>query len=881
MRQHSDEVVEQRVMNSWASQHYIKKGLLGRAFTFNCNIVGPSLTSNNLYAIHFEPRSNPMAAHGDGLNGDANGGGGGGGGGSASTTTIMDGSSLIWGTTIDIRECRARVHDFLHKFPFGMDGRMLTGADIPADWGSPESSVPDGERQTPLQQPQQPSAPSASGSASSSLPAAAPFQSGAAPPLYIEMIRKMVQTEETYLNIDARHVYSFSHQLYTQTVQYPSVAIPCFDAAVAEILQELRGTSAGGMVDELGEPQVRLFNLQTIRHLRTLNPPDIDQLVALRGMVIRTSTLLPEMQVAFFRCTNCHKSEAAALQRGRVVEPQTCDHCKKQRTFELLHNRCAFEDKQLVKLQETPDSTPQGETPHTVTLYCFKGLVDVANPGDLVDVTGIFRAVPVRVNPSQRTVKSVYRTYIDVIHLRKQARDRMASEEGGAFSRHSTEFQQQVEEEPVISEEQQLRNSNLERLGRQGRIYERLVASMAPSIYRMDDIKKGVLCQLFSGESKQFGESGRFRGEINILLCGDPGTSKSQMLQYVHKIAPRGIYTSGKGSSAVGLTAYVKRDPDTRELVLESGAIVLSDRGICCIDEFDKMTDSTRAVLHEVMEQQTISLAKAGIIATLNARTSILASANPLESRYNPNISVVDNLQLPPTLLSRFDLIYLVLDKVDADSDRHLAQHLVSLYSDRAEEIQDTELDLTTLTEYISFAKRNYHPVLSPTARQLLVDRYVRMRQVSSNRRVISATTRQLESLIRLSEAHARLRLSRVVEEVDVEEAVRLVQVALQQAATDPRTGLIDMDVITTGTSTSARAIREHLLQGIREALRAHPNHRMDLNTMIQTLSRGGQQLAPADMFRPLQELSSQNIVILTGPDRLNPEIRLVPGADT
>ncbi|CAI6003851.1 unnamed protein product [Closterium sp. NIES-64] len=626
----------------------------------------------------------------------------------------------------------------------------------------------------------------------------------------------MVEMEGDTFPVDCADVYAFSAELYRLLVRYPLEVIPIFDIKIAELAADRMP-----MWDK--HIQVRTFNLRDTVHMRDLNPSDIDALVAVRGMVIRTSSIIPDIKAAYFKCLVCgHSPDLVLVDRGVIEEPRRCPwpECGALNSMTLLHNRSRFINKQMLRLQETPEDMPEGETPHTVSVFLFDSLVDTAKPGDRVEVTGVFRAVPVRVNSNQRNLRSLYRTYLDCIHIRK--------EEGGRTRNKGAAQQSQSQQPLTTSVEGDADDANpdaayfspqqveaFRELSRQPDIYERLARSLAPSIYELDDIKKGLLCQLFGGSVKRLSSGVQFRGDMNVLLVGDPGTSKSQLLQYVHKIAPRGIYTSGRGSSAVGLTAYVTKDPETREMVLESGALVLSDRGICCIDEFDKMSDNARSMLHEVMEQQTVSVAKAGIIATLNARTSVLACANPSGSRYNPRLSVIDNIQLPPTLLSRFDLIYLVLDKAEEQSDRRLARHLVALHYKNPEASAAATIDVATLTSYITYARTRIHPELSDEAAEELVNAYVELRGRGSGRKVITATPRQLESLIRISEALARLKLASTVTHEDVTEARRLLDVAMQQSATDPTTGTIDMDLITTGVSASERAKRVQLQEAL------------------------------------------------------------------
>jgi len=630
--------------------------------------------------------------------------------------------------------------------------------------------------------------------------------------------------------ISGMHIHAFNERLYGHLVNFPTECIPIFDRE----LWNISLTEQNAEPEDLGTCQAQIVDLHKndMKIMRNMNPADIEKLVTLRGIVIRCSDLMPDMMAGLFRCTNedCKNEVTVKLQHWTIPEPTKCGNCNANHSFQLVHNDCTFQDKQMVKLQETPESVPDGETPQNVAICCYDDLVDSVRPGDRVEVTGIYRASPVSAMRGFKTLSAVYRTSLDAIAIVAEQKTRVEIDDDDQWALgEAPKLAEGKDLDPdYVGEEAAIINKKIREMAAERdnngslTIIDKLVQSFSPSIYEEDEVKKGLLSQLFGGTPKPVSATskGKCRPEIHTLLCGDPSTAKSQLLQYAYKLAPRGMYTSGKGSSAVGLTASISKDPTTGEIVLESGALVLADRGLCCIDEFDKMEDTARAILHEAMEQQTVSVAKAGIVCSLNARTAILATANPKDSSYDPKKSVVDNINMPKNLMSRFDFIWLMLDKRNRDMDKRLAEHLVAMYSESgAKKRVEAKIDPTLFRRYVAFAKRWVHPEISDDASTSLIKAYQDLRNQGGSRDIITATPRILESLIRIAESMAKMELRETVTAQDVDEAVRLLKAATYAAAIDPETGLIDMEQLVAGVGAGKRKRAKELESLLQEVL--------------------------------------------------------------
>ena len=592
---------------------------------------------------------------------------------------------------------------------------------------------------------------------------------------YVEQIDQMMSKHSKYIVVDYNDLVLFP-VIESHFNENPDQILDAFSRAIKEILKERFPDYAEKIKHDI---RARIANFPVQRSLRQINSEIITKMTSVSGMVVRSSEVKPLAKEVTYKCLDKHISKFTLLDGMSLNASVKCQtpNCK-HTSLAIIPKASRFIDFQILRLQELPEDLPPGQLPHYVNVSIKQDLVDYARPGDRIVLTGIVRIEQERISGVSKSESALYRLRMDGNNVEFI---------GGKGIKSS----RRTEREEISPDEEKIVKS----LAKNPDIYDRLIASFAPHIRGHALFKEAILLLIVGSTQRVLTDGTKIRGDINVFLVGDPGTAKSEMLKFCARIAPRGLYTSGRGSTAAGLTAAVVRDA-SGIFMLEAGAVVLGDQGLVCIDEFDKMRPEDRSALHEVMEQQSASIAKGGIVATLNARTSILAAANPMFGKYDIFKNIYENVNLPIPLLTRFDLVFIVRDIPSQEKDRNIAQHIISQHGSSGTDTTSL-IDIDILTKYLSYAKRG-EPALTKEAENLIMEFYLKMRNISGDDKenMITITPRQLEGLIRLATARARLLLKNKVEGEDADRAIYLFNEMLKNSGTDVNTGKVDIGVL-------------------------------------------------------------------------------------
>jgi DNA replication licensing factor MCM2 len=588
------------------------------------------------------------------------------------------------------------------------------------------------------------------------------FTRGGETSVYGERIENMVVSQKRSLEVSYVHLSQVAPTLAIWLADCPAEMLKIFDAvAYNETIAtypEYREIA--------NEIKVRITDVPVGDSIRDIRQMHLNALIRVKGVITRRSGVYPQLKAVKFDCGKCGAVLGPFAQNGvKEARVGSCSECQSKGPFNVNQEQTLYQSYQRITLQESPGTVPPGRLPRQKEVILLGDLIDYARPGDEVEVTGIYtNNFDLALN--RRNSFPVFATLIEANHVAKNS-DEIAS------------FRLTQDDVAEVHE-----------LSRDPKLASKIVASIAPSIYGHENIKMALALSMLGGVFKDVDQKHRLRGDINVLIMGDPGTAKSQFLKYVEKTSHRAVFTTGQGASAVGLTASVRIDPVTREWTLEGGALVLADRGVCLIDEFDKMNDADRTSIHEAMEQQSISIAKAGIVTTLQARCAVIAAANPIKGRYDASLSFADNVDLTEPILSRFDVMCVVRDVHDPIADERLANFVVGSHqaslSHQAAAAGATAgganpvaapppISQALLRKYFVYARQRVTPKLGAIDQDKITSLYAQLRQESQNGAGVPVTVRLVESIIRLCEAHARMHLREYVNEDDVDAGIRVV----------------------------------------------------------------------------------------------------------